>query len=70
MKDTVVLYLIVWLGAGLRHVHESLQGPWCSVLRLSLGEVIEMRLLRIYLRGKSALNIILPAPPPSFKVLR
>ena len=55
MGDRVILYLIVWLGAGLHHAHESLQRYWCSVLLLSLGKVIEMRRFCIS-GGKTALK--------------
>ena len=48
MRDGMGLYLIVWLGARVHHAHESLQRQWCTVLRLSLGKVIEMRRLWIF----------------------
>lgn len=46
MRDGGFLYLIVWLGAGLRRARESLERQWRSVLRSSLGKVIEMLQLR------------------------
>ena len=59
--DEVLLYLIVWLGAGLSYVHESLQRVWCSLLRRSLGKVIEM-LRRPYDSGEN-IALVLHAPP-------